>query len=197
MRRIAVVLLVLLPPPASGQLNPYAPQQPDPRIRRAWREQAVAWAGGKARELVEKEGDDGVRAILYCSPSGARKLTEWYASGGLSKLPYPQWLLQAIGQPGHGDDVVLWAIEHAGELADPFALEAYCASPLDYALNLRSLEQGAAEVRARRLATQAAVAPQSWQVTLDGQKLLVLGGAAAGVGLLVWMKRRQRGGISV
>ena len=68
MRRFVIVLLVLLPAEAMAQYNPYAPQQNmDARTRRAWREQAVAYSGAEARDLVEKHGEQAVLALLACS----------------------------------------------------------------------------------------------------------------------------------
>src|SRR3989442_46675 len=98
-----VVFFLLAPgPPLFGQYNPYAPVRPpnaDPRIRRAPREQAGAYAGPNPRELVETGGDEAVAAIFACSPSGARNLVQFYASGALAKLPRPPDLLRVIAVP--------------------------------------------------------------------------------------------------
>jgi hypothetical protein len=210
----ALILLVLLPPAeAAAQYNPYAPQQNvDARTRRAWREQAVAYAGAEARDLVEKHGDQAVLALLACSQPVAKKLAGWHNAGGLDKLPRPKQLLQAIGQPAGGDDVALWAIQHQTELTDSDAEEAYCTAPLDYALGLKPLGDGAAESRARRLAAQAAVTPaQSQQpqpqqqpqlglsqIPLDNRTLAWVGGGLLVVVLIVWGKKRQSsGGVGV
>jgi hypothetical protein len=189
MRRF-MMLLLLVPGQALGQFNPFAPQQnADARWRRAIREQAVAYAGAAARGLVENEGDAACAAIFACSPAGARHLAEFYSAGNLAKLPFPEKLLRAIGQTGAGDDVLFWAVQHQVQLTDPHCLEAYCLDPLQYALGLRPLEEGAAELRARRLSAQAG--PPPWQSSVDAQKLALLAGGLLLVGLLWWRSRRQ------
>lgn len=185
---IVAALLLAPAPPAPAQFNPYAPQQNmDARLRRAWREQAVAYAGVAARGLVETEGDHAVAAIFACSPAGARKLVEFHVSGALNKLPRPQQLLQAIAQPGAGDDAVFFAVQHQSELADPDCLTAYCADPVTYALGMRPLAEGAAEVRARHLAAQPGTA-SGW----DWRKLAILAGGVGLVGLLLWWRRSRQ-----
>src|ERR1700693_3760970 len=95
------VLCFLMAPPADlfGQFNPsgsrfdpYAPGL-DPRVRRAWREKAVAAVGPNARDFVETQGDEAVAAILGCSRPVAVQLVEFYFSGDLNKLPHPRGLL--------------------------------------------------------------------------------------------------------
>src|SRR5579871_2546737 len=153
------VLCLLMAAPADlfGQFNPHGsrfdPYAPglDPRVRRAWREKAVAAVGPKARDFVETQGDEAAAAILACSRPVAVKLVAFHASGTLDKLPWPRALLGVIAQPRHGDDVALFAMYHAGELTDSDSFTAYLSSPLEYALGLKPLATGAAEVRARRL----------------------------------------------
>ena len=141
--------------PYGNRSNPYGPDA-DPRVRRAYREKAVATVGPNARDFVETQGDEAVAAIFACSRPVAVKLAEFHASGEMGKLPRPRDLLRVIAQPRHGDDVALWAIHHAGELTDTDSFDAYLISPLDYALGLKQLAAGAAEARARRL-NQAAM----------------------------------------
>src|SRR5260370_17756963 len=68
----------------------------------------------------------------------------------MAKLRRPRALLGVIAQPRHGDDVALFAIRHAGQLTDPDCFDAYLLNPLEYAMGLKQLSAGAAEVRARR-----------------------------------------------
>lgn len=188
---LANVLLFLPATGALGQFNPYAPPvqvNPDPRMRRALRERAVAYAGEGSREFVETQGDAAVAAIFACSQGGARKLVEFNNSGKLAKLPRPADLLRVIAQPGNGDDVGVYAIQHANELTDVDNFDAYLLNPLEYAYALRPLSEGAAEVRARRLSAQAAWVP--WQVTLDGRAIAIGGGVLAVVLFLWWRRSR-------
>jgi hypothetical protein len=172
----------------------------DPRARRAWREQAVASVGPVARDFVETQGDEAVAALFACSKPVAVKLAQFHAGGELARLPRPRDLLLAIARPGCGDDVALFAIGHSGELADRDFLDAYLAHPLEYALGLKALEAGAAEVRARRLqqaalatrqaARPALVAPEMAPET----KLAIAGGVflVGAVAIVMW-RRRQAG----
>ncbi|HVS39336.1 MAG TPA: hypothetical protein VMS17_27510 [Gemmataceae bacterium] len=167
----------------------------DPRARRAWREQAVARAGPAARDFVEAMGDDAVAAVFACSPPAAAKLAEFYASGGLGRLPRPADLLRAVAQPGAGDDVCLWAMQHAGELEDADAFEAYVESPLEYALGLKPLAAGAAEARARRLNPVAAAppaAPAALALPPVSTNELILLGCGVLILIALWVYRRRQ-----
>jgi len=198
----SILCFVLAAPPADlfAQASPYGygsnpnASGVDPRVRRAYRERAVAIIGPTptARDFVETQGDEAVVAIFACSRPVAVKLVEFYASGELGKLPRPCDLLRVIAQPRHGDDVARWAIAHAGELADTDSFDAYLLSPLDYALGLRQLETGAAEARARRL-NMAAMATRSGAPPLSqDEKLALFGGAGLLlIVLVVWWRRRQ------
>jgi hypothetical protein len=190
--------LVAAPADLFGQFNPYGnrfdPYAPgaDPRMRRANRERAVATVGPIARDFVETLGDEAVAAIFACSRPVAVKLAEFHSSGEIGKLPRPRDLLFVIAEPGHGDDVALWAIHHAGELADVDSFDAYLISPLEYALGLKQLETGAAEVRARHR-NQAAMATTPWAALSADQRLAIAGGAGLliMVGLLLWRRRKS------
>jgi len=191
-RMLLGAVLLLLPAAAPGQFNPYAPPvqvDNDPRTRRALRERAVAYAGPSSREFVETQGDAAVAALFACSQPAAGKLVEFHNSGGLAKLPKPGDLLRVIAQPGNGDDVLLYAIQHANELSDVDCFDAYLLNPLEYAYALRPLGEGAAEARARRLSAHAATIP--WRVTLDGRAIALGGGILAIVLFLWWRRRRQ------
>jgi len=173
--------------PSGNRFDPYAPGL-DPRVRRDWREKAVAAVGPTARDFVETQGDEAVTAIFACSRPVAVKLVEFYSSGKMGKLPRPRALLYVISQPRHGDDVALWAIYHAGELTDADSFDAYLRSPLDYALGLKQLAAGAAEVRARRLNQ-----PAPWTVSLSPSEkmgIAVVAGLAI-VGYLIGRHRRS------
>jgi hypothetical protein len=189
-------LMAALPVELFGQFNPYGPNpygpNADPRLRRAHREQAVANVGPKARDFVEAQGDEAVAAIFACSRPVALKLAEFHSSGELGKLPRPRDLLYVIAQPGHGDDVALWAIGHARELSDVDSFDAYVISPLDYALGLKALATGAAEARARRL-NQAAMTTRPWAaLSPDDKRVIVIGGVGVlVVAGIVLLRRRQ------
>jgi hypothetical protein len=184
----AICLLAVLPGDLFGQFkltNPFA--QPDPRVRRAQREQAVAAVGQGARDFVEMMGDDAVTALFACSKPVAVKLTEFHASGELGALPRPRDLLRAIAQPRHGDDVARWAMLHAPELADPDNFDAYVMSPLNYALGLKQIAVGAAEVRARRLHHAAISMP----LPVD-EKLVIAGGVGLFLIVVLLLRRRRQ-----
>jgi hypothetical protein len=175
--------------------NPYQPPQiqNDPRLRRARRERAVFHCGGTpaARTAVEQFGDELVDALAVCPPDVACKLAEFAAApDGLQKLPNPQLLLRAIAAPNHGPDVAVWAIQHATELSDIDRFAAYCAAPLEYALGLQSLDAGAAQYRANRLAASAAHQP-AFTLPADWRPYAV---GAAAIALAIWWWRGRRQG---
>jgi hypothetical protein len=174
----------------------------DPRTRRAAREQVVASVGPIARDFVETHGDEAVAALFACSKPVAVKLAQFHASGELGKLARPRDLLLAIARPGCGDDVTVWAIGHVGELADRDSFDAYLINPLEYAMGLKPLATGTAEVRARRL-QQAAMpirpvaAPQanSWEQMPPETKLGITGGIflIGAVAIVMWRRRQAAG----
>jgi hypothetical protein len=176
--------------PYGNRSNPYAPGA-DPRVRRAYRERAVATVGPEAREFVETQGDEAVAAIFACSKPAAVKLAEFYASGEMGKFPRPRDWLRVIAQPGYGDDVALWAIAHAGELTDTDSFDAYLLSPMEYALGLKQLAAGAADARARRL-SQAAMTTTAGAMTPEAQMggLVVLGFLVI-IGFLLWRRKKS------
>lgn len=178
----APLFLLLLPLLAHGQGNPYQ--------RRAIREQAVAWAGPQARAFVET-GDEPALALLAVSPSGAQKLVQFHDSGALGKLPQPPALLQCIAM--YGEDVLLFAIQHAKELEEPEAFSAFISTPLEYALGLKQLEQGAAEIKAAKLAYYAAAQNRQW----NSKHIALLAGIAVIAGLVVWRRRRKAQGMGI
>ena len=183
MRCCAILLLILLLPTViHGQGNPYQ--------RRALREQAVAWAGPQARAFVES-GDDAALALLACSPSGAAKLVQFHDSGALGKMPRPPDLLRCIAM--HGEDVLLFAIQHAKELEEPDAFSAFINTPLDYSLGLKQLEQGAAEIKAAKLSYYAASQNRQW----NSKHLALFAGIAAIAGLVIWRRRRKPQGMGI
>jgi hypothetical protein len=173
--------------------NPYLPQAQshgDPRVRRALREQAVAYAGPQSRPFVEKYGDTAVAALGACSPSGAQKLVEWHAAGALDRLPRPVDLLGVVAR--HGDDAVLWAIqpEHSQALIDVDNFNAFCLNPLEIALALKPLEQCATEARTMRLTAAAQQNYSLWQYVKDNPAGVAVAGVLC-VALLLWWRKRQ------
>lgn len=183
MRRSIILALIVLPHgQVYGQGNPYQ--------RRALREQAVAYAGPQARAFVET-GDEVALALLACTPSGAQKLVQFHASGALGKLPRPPDLLRAIAM--YGDDVLLFTIQHAKELEEPSACDAFLLSPAECALGLKSLEQGAAEVKAAKLSYYAAAQGRQW----NSKHIALLAGIAAIAGLVIWRRRRKAQGMGI
>lgn len=171
----------------------------DPRIRRAWRERAVAKVGPIARDLVETHGDEAVAALFACSRPVAVKLAQFHASGNLNRLPRPADLLLAIARPGCGDDVAVWAIGHAVELADRDAFDAYVISPLEYAMGLKPLAVGAAEMRAWRLQQigrpmqpAAPFLSNGWENMAPEARLCITVGALliGVVAIVIWRRRR-------
>jgi hypothetical protein len=153
-RMTCISFSLLLIAGASADLHAQSIKTDAARLRRANREKAVAKVGSESREFVETYGEDAVAAIFACSPQVGMKLVECHASGALAKLPSPCDLLRLIANPRHRDDVALWAVQHASELTDPDSFDAYLARPLEYALSLKPLKQGAAEVMATRIASR-------------------------------------------
>jgi hypothetical protein len=178
--------------PPSRPNAPAVKPPPDPRELRAKRERAVAAVGASGRDFVETYGQDAVAAIFACSQSVALQLVTFHSSGGLAKLSRPRELLRVIGNPKHGDEVASWAIAHADELMVAEYLDAYLVDPLSYALALKKLEDGAAEVRElRRLAHYKAQAMARSSRSYGLRMFSLGGGVAAVVLLLVWRPRGQ------
>ena len=121
----------------------------------------------------------------------AVKLCEFHASGEMGKLPRPRDLLRVIAQPRHGDDVALWAIDHARELTDMDCFDAYLLNPLEYALGLKQLAAGAAEARAWRL-NQAANAHMPAPAWHTGNEGLLIAGAVGFVVIVALLLRRRK-----
>jgi hypothetical protein len=192
-------LMAGLPACVFGQSNPYGNASSakgsgaDPRVRRANREQAVAIVGPKSRDFVETYGDEAVAAIFACSRPVALKLVEFHSCGEMGKLPRPGDLLCVIAQPRHCDDVAVFAIRNVQKLCDVDCFDAYLLNPLDYALGLRALETGAAEVRARRLNQTAVISPPARPQLSADEKLAVVGvvGFAVIAGILLWRRRQS------
>jgi hypothetical protein len=188
----AAALLMIAPTVLFGQFNPYAPaplRNPDPRARRALREQAVGYAGIEARAFVETHGDVAALAILSCSQHVAQMLVEFHSDGRLGKLPRPCDLLLAIARPKCGDDVALWAMAHAGELADLDHFDAFCSDPLSYALELRQLSADAAALKERRTYGPLG-AVVAW--VKDWRSAAFWLGCIGVIALVVWRRNRRR-----
>jgi hypothetical protein len=175
--------MLIVPLVLAGEV--VAQDKGDPRIRRFKREQAVARVGSVSREFVEKYGDDAVFALSPCQTPVAIKLAEFSNSGGLDKLPRPRDFLRLVAK--HGGDVATWGIEHAVELGDVDNFDAYLENPLEYAMNLKLLADGAAESRARRLNAQVPAGNQPpFQMTVDLRTVGAIAGGLLLIGLLAW-----------
>jgi hypothetical protein len=197
----SVLCFLLAAPPADlfaqfnpywNRFNPYGPGA-NPRMRRAFREHAVAKVGPIGRDFVETLGDEAVAAIFACSRPVAVELAEFHASGEMGKLPRPRDLLRVIAQPGHGNDVAVWAIHHAGALTDADSFDAYLLNPLEYALGLKQLAAGAAEVRARRR-NQVGTTATPWDASLSAKQrlgIVIVAGVLVMVGLLLWRRKKS------
>jgi hypothetical protein len=159
----------------TGELAAQTPVE-HPLDRRMKREKAVEYVGAEARSFVESPlGDEAAAALLALSKSVAVKLVAFYNSGGLGQLPRAGDLLRVISQQ-RGNDIALWAIDHAAELSDRENMDAYLASPCEYTLKLKFLVAPTPETRAAK----------------DRQGLLLCGAWMVGVALIVWWRRRKQ-----
>jgi hypothetical protein len=211
-----LVMLLLAPgPPVFGQ---YQMNKDDPRMQRMRRETTVLYCGDVARKIVEDFGDPACYALMSCSQRTGRRLSEFHNSGEFERqIPRAKDLLTVIGQPGAGEAVAVFALDHAAELSDADTCDAYLLSPLQYTCAIKRLEVGAAEMRARRLQMEAARTPfvqpvqqpvvqpmaqapvaqpvQPWQPVMPKVEpstnvLVILGGVAL-LGLFLWYRRQQ------
>ena len=149
-RSCCIGLLTLIMSASSADLLAQSSSS-DPRTRRAYRERAVAIVGPEGRDFIETFGEDAVAATFAVSKPVALQLARFSNSGKLGKLPRPGDLLRLIAKPRHGDDVARYAMLHSDELVDVDNFNTFLARPLDYAMELRDLETGAAASRANRL----------------------------------------------
>ena len=157
--KVLLVLVLLQPSALHGQGLRQRPQSMpnslpgqtiiDPREQRLMRERAVAFVGPRSRLRGNlRRGCGGCHSCLFAA-DGAQ-LVEFYISGGLDTLPQPRLLLRVIAQPRHGNEVAAWAITNVKELSDTDRFNAYLADPLTYALALKKLDDGVAELRENR-----------------------------------------------
>jgi len=187
MQNIYLILLLAGQPGQGAPFNPFP--RDNTRQLRAAREMCVARVGQVCRKLVEERGECAVAALRNCTLAMGRKLSEFHNSGALGKVYRPELLLSTIGRKGHGDDVALFAMEHGEQLADPDAFAAYCGDPLVYALGIRELAEGAAEVRAARLNPHGNAQPSYPPLT---EREMWLGGGVLGVMILLMFFVRTR-----
>lgn len=153
-----------------------------PRQERARRESAVARTGAVARELVEKYGEDAVKTLAALTPETGQRLAKFHIDGGVDRMSRPRDFLAACRL---GDDVCAFGIANAKALQeDSDALAAFAAEPEVFALRLRSLADGAAQARSRRLNA----APIE-RFPKDARDLAIV---AAGLGLAVWLLSRWK-----
>ena len=166
------------------------PPQKTAREKRAERDKAVAYIGEDDElPVVYRKLRRGVRRGFGCSQPVAAKLAAFHCSGQLGKLPRPRELLSVIAQQGNGNDVALFAIQHGHELEDEPCFSAFVDAPLDFALGLKTLSQGAAEVKARRDG-EARNGPLVG--ITDWKPVWCIGGGAAVIALLLWKIRQRR-----
>jgi hypothetical protein len=185
-----LTILAAWPPVASGQV--FGPGQAEnARMLRMRREQAVAYVGPVARGLVETYGEEAVSALAMCSPAMGKKLADWFNAGQLDgQIPRPAAVLAAIGSPGAGDAVAWWCMQHASELQDIDACDAFLIDPVSYALHVKTLEAGAAQKRAFRLGAENG-APNGNAKNVDPY-IAIAGSAFALVVVAVWWRRRRQ-----
>jgi hypothetical protein len=169
-------------PPAKVTRAP--PERVDPRELRNERDRIVAVTGESIRDFVETYGEDAVVAIANCSQDVARKLGDF---PGWKTFPCPGNLLKAIGQPNHGDDVAMWALTHADELSDRDYFDAFVSEPLSYALSLKKLSEGAANVQRFRAALETAKANR--QASERNKLIFFCALMAGGIFIVRWWKR--------
>ncbi len=143
-----------------------------------------------ARSFIES-CDEASEAALKCSAPVAAKLAAFHASGQLAKLSRPRELLSVIAENGRddADAIALFAVQHGKELEDEAAFAAFIEAPLDFALGLKTLSQGAAEVKARR--DTAAPSGPSVGIT-DWRSFAIVVGIVAVIALLLWKIRQRR-----
>ena len=133
------MILTILSSLIMGQV-PFLPEStPTPQQRRARRERVVARVEG-SRQLVEAF-EDGAPALEKCSPSTAKKLAEFYASGGMARWPDPVAFLAMVSKTSHPDDPVLWALNHSEKLVDPDNFATFIDAPDEIALELTPIER--------------------------------------------------------
>lgn len=177
--------------PVPYQPMPYVPPTPPPpptaREKRQERDKAVAFLGPETRPFIES-CDEASVAVFACSKPVALKLSEFYASGGFQKIAKYREVLLAIANDG-GDDCALYIVQNGDKLHNEDNLDAFLAKPLDYAMRLRDLESGGAEVKAARLS--AAQSVPLFGIT-DWKPVAGIGGIVAIVGLALWRIRQRR-----
>ncbi len=176
------LLLLIFPSIALGQYS-----AADSFQRRATRERAVAWSGVHCRRFIEEIGDSAALACLACSPWNANRLAQFHYSGQLGRLPDPDRILLAIAH--NGDSVAWFVIHHAQELEEPDECSAFLLNPAEYALSLKTLEQGATEVRASKMAQYAtAQNRQQW----NPKTIALFLGLSVVAGLIAWRRKRNQ-----
>jgi hypothetical protein len=191
--RCALMLALFYPLAADGQ-TPH--EENNPRAMRAARERTVAEIGPIARGFVEFWGEEAVHACRACTPKAGAKLCQFYASGGLGRLPEPLTLLRTIARTegGKADPIVDFVVLYAAMLEDRERLRAFCCDPLTYSLALKSLEQGVEEYRYERERQEQANRRNGELRKAEAQEKLVKlsGGTAVAVLLLLAYRRHRR-----
>ncbi|MFO0966429.1 MAG: hypothetical protein U0793_12710 [Gemmataceae bacterium] len=207
MKRVFVFLVLVLSPPrlaaqwmpapvypsGAGSYGPCLPPRAmdEFRAKRGARERMVAALGLQARRLVEAH-DEAVAALSCCSRPVGLRFCESYNAGVFNKCANMPELLRVIAMPGHGDDVAIFAMSHANELNDFDMCSAYLVSPLDYAMRLKTLEQGATEMRAVSFASMPKPTANKGFFNIDGidNRLGIgLGIGAVILCFLAWKRR--------
>jgi len=167
MLRLSIITLILLAGTAHGQgfggfnggfpeplppppgVNPFNPQPMNSaEVRKDARDQILRSIGPEALPFTKKYGDLGITALQQCDIDTGKRIVALFNSGAMSRLKNPQAVLEAIRQ--YGSPAGVWFCQHHQKLADPEALECWCKAPLEYAYDLKDIDQSAEELRASR-----------------------------------------------
>lgn len=195
---LQIALVALLIGAEDGEVSRRTPSDPGSRLaeaRKEARDRALRVAGKQALGFTRHYGEVGVGAILACeNPQTAKRLIELHESGELHKLSNPRAALAAVCRDGEPAGAFL--VAHCARLADPDALACFVAAPLDFAFELRDLDQMAAERRASRRSSLFSAAPNhhEWNVDTVRGSLILAGATLAGALLGYYLHRRRLGG---
>jgi hypothetical protein len=169
--------------------------------RKARRDQAVRLGGEDAAAFIRQYGDLAVNAILRCTDGygemilrgtldtsgSSRALVAYWKDGKLELLPDPRAALALVA--AHGKPVCSWMIAHHDELTDPDAFATFSAEPLEYAYELRALDQGIAEMKKTR---QDQFSSRAWSFSGSWRDGAMAAAGAAVLAVVFLLVRRWR-----